>query len=64
MGLQNDPERPTLIYDTCNNADDIAIHQIRNQMTILNKDLRDSGFGHYQYDLRLDGQKAYIEMMQ
>lgn len=58
MGYVNDEKRPELVYV---GSDAVEIAKISKQVERLNADLIDSGFDQYQYGVRCDQDRIYIE---
>lgn len=58
MGFINDEKEPELVYVGDN---DKELEQIKRWVNNLNRDLVDSGFEQYKFDLEVDGPKAYVK---
>lgn len=58
MGYVTDEKEPELVYV---GNDGEEIEKIKRWVSNMNTSLVDSGFEHYQYDLEVVGDKAYIK---
>ena len=63
MGIQVSDKEPQLIGNFSKEPEDIKqLQNVMNMISSLNKDLIDSGFEQYQYQLIRKGKKAYVEL--
>lgn len=63
MGIQISDKEPQFIGTFGKTQQDVSeLRSVMNMIESLNKDLVDSGFDNYQYQLVRRGKKAYIEL--